>query len=386
MEEYWGLFDTPIDRTQTNAEKYRAMMRLFGSESVMPMWVADMEIMTPPFVVEAVKRRAAHSIYGYESMRDAAYEAQMHWMARRFGWALQREWIFESPSVVATINLAIMAFSESGDGVIVQPPIYPPFMKSVRHQGRELILNPLTCNADGDYTFDLDDLSRKITPRTKLLLLCSPHNPVGRVWTAQELEALVALCAKHGIIILSDEIHADLIYAPHRHTPLGTLGYERVIVAMGPGKTFNLAGMGLSTLAIADEALRERFKAVYDAVHFGQGNIFAHTAFEAAYSEGDAWVDALLAYLKRNRDLLQETLRGTKLTCKASEGTYLAWIDCRALGLDDRELRERFVDAGLGLSAGLGFGREGSGFMRLNFAAPYAQMQEAARRVKVACL
>ncbi|MBN2894860.1 MAG: PatB family C-S lyase [Campylobacterales bacterium] len=386
MEDYWALFDTPVDRSQSNAEKYRAMMRLFGTESVMPLWVADMEIMTPPFVVQAVQARAAHPIYGYESMSERAYESQMAWVARRFGWELKREWIFESPSVVASINLAIMAFSESGDEVIVQPPIYPPFMTSVRHQGRELILNPLTCNADGSYGFDLDDLKRKITPRTKMLLLCSPHNPVGRVWKREELEALVRLCAEYGIIILSDEIHADLTYAPHIHTPLSTLGYERVLTAMGPGKTFNLAGMGLSTLAMSDEGLRQRFKAVYDAVHFGQGNIFAHTAFEAAYRDGEAWVEALLPYLRRNRDLLQETLRDTPLTCKAAEGTYLAWIDCRALGLEDKALRSLFVAAGLGLSAGLGFGREGSGFMRLNFAAPYAQMQEAMQRLKAVSL
>ena len=384
------LFDRVPDRRTGNAEKYTLRKKLFGTEDVLPMWVADMDIETPECVRDAVLRRAAQPVYGYEEMPESAFEAQMAWMKKRHGLTLQREWLRYSHSVVASISTAIMAFTAPGDEVIVQPPIYPPFMKQVVHNNRTLVTNPLQRDGDGDYRFDLDDLKSKITPRTKLLLLCSPHNPVGRVWTRGELEALAALCLEHGIRVFADEIHSDLVYAPHRHVPFASLSDEvrdSTVTAVGPGKTFNVAGLAISTVAIADEAMRVRFDEVYEAIHFAQGTIFGHAGFEAAYREGEAWLDALLVHLAKNAETLESLLqRYDGIDFHPPEGTYLAWLDCRGLGFEsDRELRRFFVQkAKLGLSPGISFGREGSGFMRLNFAVPTPVMDEALARLEKA--
>ena len=249
-----SIFDRVTDRTRGNAEKYALRQRLFHTEDVLPMWVADMDIETPACVRDAVRRRADHPVYGYEEMPQSAFEAQMEWMQRRHSLALQREWLFYSHSVVASISAAIEAFTEPGDEVIVQPPIYPPFVSTVAHSGRAVLLNPLRRDQNGIYRFDLEGLEKRITPKTKLLLLSSPHNPVGRVWEREELAALAALCLEHGIRVFADEIHSDLVYAGFRHTPFMSLGADArdiTVTAVGPGKTFNVAGLAISTVAIA---------------------------------------------------------------------------------------------------------------------------------------
>jgi cystathionine beta-lyase len=383
-----SIFDRVTDRTTGNAEKYALRQKLFGSEDVLPMWVADMDIETPECVRAAVMQRAKEPIYGYEEMPDSAFEAQMAWMQRRHGLALQREWLFYSHSVVASISTAIMAFSEPGDEVVVQPPIYPPFMKQVTRNGRKLLLNPLKQDSRGVWRFDLDGLKAAITPKTKLLLLCSPHNPVGRVWEKSELEALAALCLEQGIKVFLDEIHSDLVYAPYRHTPFASLAPEVrdiSVTAIGPGKTFNVAGLAISTIAVADDTMRRQFDEVYQQIHFAQGTVFGHAGFEAAYREGEAWLEALLVHLKTNSDRLAGVLDGAEgIEYHAPEGTYLAWLDCRKMGFDsDRALREFFIkEVKLGLSPGISFGREDSGFMRLNFAVPTPVMDEALKRLE----
>ncbi len=386
LTSYDALMDRVIDRTMGNAEKYALRHKLFGTNDVLPMWVADMDIMSPPFITNALQERAAHPIYGYEIMSDSAYRAQMDWLARRHGLHVEREWLVYSPSVVASINLAIAAFTNPGDKVIVQPPIYPPFFKSVAAHHRNTLINPLKRDEEGVYRFDLDDLRQKIDAQTKLLLLCSPHNPVGRVWSQQELQALGEICLEHNIVIFADEIHSDLIFSPHRHTPVAAMKALRdiTITAYGPGKTFNLAGLSISTVMMPNAQLRARFETYYKQIHFAEGTTFGHVAFETAYREGDAWVDALMQYLQGNVNLLQEALQGSSLTCKAPEGTYLAWIDAQAWGLGDRALRERFIhEAKLGLSPGISFAKEGSGFMRLNFAVPQSVMRDAAQRLLI---
>jgi cystathionine beta-lyase len=383
-----SIFDRVTDRTTGNAEKYALRQKLFGTEDVLPMWVADMDIETPECVRAAVMHRAKEPIYGYEEMPGSAFEAQMAWMQRRHGLALQREWLFYSHSVVASISTAILAFSEPGDEVVVQPPIYPPFMKQVTRNGRKLLLNPLKQDSRGVWRFNLEGLKAAITPKTKLLLLCSPHNPVGRVWERRELEALAALCLEHGIKVFADEIHSDLVYTPHRHIPFASLAPEvrdLTITAIGPGKTFNVAGLAISTVAVADDAMRRRFDEVYQQIHFAQGTVFGHAGFEAAYREGGTWLEALLEHLKRNSDRLANVSDGAEgIEYHAPEGTYLAWLDCRNMGFgSDRILREFFIkEAKLGLSPGISFGREGSGFMRLNFAVPTPVMDEALKRLE----
>jgi len=271
-----SIFDRVPDRAHGNAEKYTLRRKLFGTEDVLPMWVADMDVETPACVREAVMRRAEDPVYGYEEMPERAFAAQIDWMYRRHGLTLEREWLRYSHSVVASLSVAIRAFTAPGDEVVVQTPVYPPFFKQVTHNGRRVLDNPLRRDAEGVYRFDLDDLRAKLTPRTKLLLLCSPHNPVGRVWERAELEALAALCAEHGITVFADEIHSDLVYEGARHVPFASLGAAAeasCVTAIGPGKTFNVAGLAVSTVAIADGALRARFDAEYEAVHFAQGII-----------------------------------------------------------------------------------------------------------------
>ena len=280
------------------------------------------------------------------------------------------------------------AFTETGDEVIVQPPIYPPFVSTVKHSGRRVLPNPLVRDGAGIYRFDLEGLKKQITPKTKLLLLCSPHNPVGRVWERRELAELAALCLAHGIKVFADEIHSDLVYAGARHTPFISLGDEvrdMTVTAVGPGKTFNVAGLAISTVAIAEAGMRRAFETVYKNIHFAQGTVFGHAGFEAAYREGDGWLDALLAHLGGNSDRLAAlAAKSGVISYRPPEGTYLAWLDCRGMGFaSDKELRTFFIgEAKLGLSPGSSFGREGSGFMRLNFAVPTPTMDEAILRLE----
>ncbi len=383
-------FQSVTDRSKSRAEKYTLRQTLFGTEDVLPMWVADMDIETPSCVVEAVKRRASHPIYGYEEVPDSAYEAQIAWMKKRHGFEIQRDWMFYSHSVVATINTAIHAFTEPGDKVIVQTPIYPPFLKNVTRNGREILRNPLRKTAKGDYRFDFDDLRSKIDEKTKLLLLCSPHNPVGRVWRREELQELAEICVEHNIKVMADEIHSDLVYAPNVHTPFASLSDEvanLTITAIGPGKTFNTAGLAISTVVVENETMRQDFDDAYERIHFAQGNVFAHAGFEAAYREGEAWLDELLIHLQRNIQKLTALAarHSDKIRFIAPEGTYLAWIDCSQLGLSSSELKRFFVeDAALGLSPGVSFGKEGKGYMRLNFAVPGPIMDDAIAHLDMA--
>lgn len=369
-------FTHATPRQESNAEKYTLRKKLFGTEDVLPAWVADMDIETPPFVIEAIQQRLQHPIMGYEDVPSSAYEAQIAWVKKRHGVDFELDAMLHSHSVVASMSVAIEAFTNEGDGVIVQTPVYSPFFHSVLEHKRELVKNSLMQDEDGIYHFDIEDLKAKITPRTKLLLLCSPHNPVGRVWKREELEQILEVCLEHNIVVFADEIHSDLVYAPNKHTPFCSLSAqakEISITAMGVGKTFNMAGLAMSSAYIPNKELRERFLAVYKKNHFAQGNILSHVAFEAAYREGETWLEELLEHLQSNYKELEKLCACYPEQIKLTpiEGTYLAWLDCRAMGLKDRELREFFVqEAKLGLNAGISFGREGSGFMRLNFAVP----------------
>jgi len=385
-------FTTAANRENTNAEKYTLREELFDTKDVLPAWVADMDINTPDFVLNAVKKRLEHPIVGYEEMPNSAFKAQIQWMQKEHGTAFKREDMFYSHSVVASMRTAITAFTDEGDGVIVQTPVYPPFFHSVVELKRKVVKNPLRQCQDGSYTFDIEDLRAKINKRTKLLLLCSPHNPVGRVWSREELEAILALCLEHNIIVFSDEIHSDLVYAPNKHISFSTLNAVAktlTLTAIGVGKTFNMAGFAISSVAVEDENLRKRFQKVYDRVHYAQGSVLSHVAFETAYKEGKEWLSELKIHLYNNymllKNLSDKYAQFIKLT--PIEATYLAWIDCRGMGMRDKELREFFIqDAKLGLNAGLAFGREGSGYMRLNFAVSSVMMLEIIERLESAFL
>ena len=391
MEEKMNYdFSTSAPRESTNAEKYTLREKLFGTLDVEPLWVADMDIDTPACVLEAVKKRLEHPIVGYEDVPELAYEAQLEWLYKEHDVSFSSQDIFHSHSVVASMSVAIDAFTQKGEEVIVQTPVYPPFFHSVLEHERVLVKNSLKQNSDGVYGFDLEDLKSKITQNTKLLLLCSPHNPVGRVWRREELLAIAEVCYENGIVVFSDEIHSDIVYAPNKHIPFASLSKEAAsisVTAVGVGKTFNMAGFAMSTVLIPNEALKEKFAKVYRRVHFAQNNALSHVAFETAYREGKEWLEALKVHLYKNYRMLDSLLKsyGDLLKLTPIEGTYLAWIDCSGMGLKDKELREFFVqEAKLGLNAGISFGREGSGFMRLNFAISSAKMLLMLERLETA--
>ncbi len=380
-------FRSSASREDTNAEKYTLRKQLFGTDDLLPVWVADMDIDTPEFVLDAVKTRLKHPIVGYEEVPSTTYEAQIAWLYKHHGIRFELEDMIYSHSVVASMCVAIDAFSEVGDKVIVQTPVYPPFFHSVSQHKRKLLKNPLKQMADGRYSFDLDDLKSKIDADTRLLLLCSPHNPVGRVWRRDELEEILQICLKHNIVVFSDEIHSDLVYAPNKHIPFASLSKEArdiTITAFGVGKTFNMAGFAMSSVAITNKELRDRYKQSYERVHFAQGSVLSHVAFESAYKNGEEWNKELLVHLGKNYKSLDELCKkyASKIKLIPIEATYLAWLDCRGMNLSDRDLRKFFTkEAKLGLNAGLSFSKEGSGFMRLNFAVSSLKMREVIERL-----
>ncbi len=375
-------FSNAACRKDTNAEKYTLRDELFGTKDVEPVWVADMDIDTPDFVLNAVSQRVKHPIFGYEEVPQSAFEAQCEWMKTEHNLDINIEDIIYSHSVVASMGVAIEAFSDEGDKVIVQTPVYPPFFHSVMRAKRKLLKNPLKQTQDGSYRFDIEDLKSKIDKDTKLLLLCSPHNPVGRVWKKEELEEILEVCLENNIVVFSDEIHSDLVYAPNKHVPFISLSQKAkniTVTAIGVGKTFNMAGFAISSVVISNPELKERFLNVYNRVHFAQGSTLSHVAFESAYVNGKGWLEELKPHLYGNYTLLQELCLKYPKVMKLTpiEATYLAWIDCKGMGLRDKLLREFFIkEAKLGLNAGISFGKEGSGFMRLNFAVSSAKMSK----------
>jgi cystathionine beta-lyase len=377
-------FDRTVDRCGTSSYKWDYRRKVFGREDVLPMWVADMDFRAPEPVIEALEARARHGVFGYTARPAALYEAVVGWFERRYGWRIEREWILATPGVVPALDLAIEAYTAPEDGVIIQPPVYYPFRDSVRRSGRSLINNRLVEGEDG-WRMDLDAL-REDCRRASMLVLCSPHNPVGRVWTAGELEEVVRICAGSGVTIFSDEIHADIVYAGSRHIPTPVLGEapDITVSAYATSKTFNLAGLQMSLNVIPDPELRARFREVSDRFHMGMSNVFAIESTTAAYSCGEGWLEALLAYLADSFDLLEERLEAIPgVTMRRPEGTYLAWLDCRGLGLDDDALEELFVQgAGLGLNRGSTFGPGGGGHMRMNLACPRSVIAEALDRLE----
>lgn len=380
-------FDREIDRTGTFSTKYDGRQAMFGHPGVVPLWVADMDFAAPAAVTEALVARAAHPIYGYTLIPDSLYVSLIDWLKQRHGWQVEREWIILCPGVVPSLNLAIMALTESGDPVIIQPPVYFPFFSAVAKTGRKLSKNPLRLEQER-YSMDFDDLAKR-SAAARMLLFCSPHNPVGRVWSETELEELLKIAKQHGLIIASDEIHADLVYPETRHHVLAKLAGcpEQIITAVAPSKTFNIPGLNLSALIVPNAEYRAAINRYLEMMHISVANPFSVVAFETAYRQGGAWLDSLMAYLSSSRGTIQRYLTEHLPEIKAisPEGTYLVWLDCRALGMRDDELENFFLsEAGIGMSPGILFGKEGSGFMRMNIAAPRHQIQLALENIRKA--
>jgi cystathionine beta-lyase len=379
-------FDKLIPREETACVKYDLREAYFQNANVLPMWVADMDFETPVFIREAVIRRAHHPIYGYSFRTDEYYRSIMDWLKQRWKWEIEKDWLLFSPGIVPGVNFAVQSLSEPGDGVMVQPPVYFPFFDAVSSNGRKLIQNPLTEN-QGRYGIDYDNLEACAREST-MLLLSSPHNPVGRCWTREELSRLGEICRKHEVIIISDEIHGDLIMPGYRHVPLASIAPEIAditVTCIAPSKTFNLAGMATSSVIISNEELRKKFKRLIDELHISGGNIFGTVASVAAYEHGAAWLDQLMQYVKGNYEYLKAVLESDFQTIVAVEleATYLLWLDFRKTGLNDNVIKDTLIGkCGLGLSHGPIFGQGGEGYQRINLAAPRSLVEEAVKRLK----
>ena len=382
-------FDEPIKRENTHSVKFDYTREYFGSIDLIPMWVADMDFRTPDFIMEAIRKRTEHEILGYSIRPESFYQAIINWYRQRQNWAIERDWILFSPGVVAALSMAVNAFSKEGEKVIVQPPVYHPFFSVVKENKRELVYNTLV-EDDGYYRMDLDDLKKKIDRDTKLLLLSHPHNPVGRVWSPAELKELSDLCLENNIVILTDEIHSDLVLHPHVHTPLSTLSDEIADIAVtcvAASKTFNLAGLSSSAVIISNENLRTLFSHEVQKGHLYMGNIFGTIAMETAYSQGGDWLDQLLVYLKGNADLLVDYTASNLpgISVRPPEATYLAWLDMKNLGMKSKQLREFMTrDARIGCNDGPSFGPGGTGYQRLNFACPRSTLKKALHQLEQA--
>ena len=377
-------FDSVISRNGTSSLKYDGRRNLFGTSDVLPLWVADMDFAAPAAVRDALMARAAHPLYGYTVYPESMYEALMAWLERRHGWRVEREWVVMCPGVVPSLHAALIALSKPDDNVIVQPPVYAPFLAAPKTVGCRLLSNPLEF-ADGHYRFDLDHFEQCALEGARLLLLCSPHNPVGRVWRPDELQALLEICRRYDVAVVSDEIHADLVFTGSHHTPLAALsdGTVKIVTALAPSKTFNIPGLGCSALIVPDEKDRRAIAKAFGTLHVGAANPFSIVAFEAAYRGGAEWLERLLAYLEETsqfaRTFIQQHLPLIKPI--TPEGTFLQWLDCRAMKLDDKQLEQFFVQVGVGLSPGKMFGDQGSGFMRMNIAAPRSVIAEALEKI-----
>jgi cystathionine beta-lyase len=378
-------FDELIDRSGTNTVKYDGRKSFFGNEDVLPLWVADMDFRTPDFIMEAIRKRAEHDLFGYTFRPESYSQSIVSWLKRRHNWDIKPEWISFSPGVVAGLTMAIEALSKPGDGVIIQPPVYFPFFDSVKGTGREMIENPLRLE-NGRYYFDLEDLKRKITPNTRLLLLSNPQNPGGMAWSEKELIDLAQICLENKVVIISDEIHSDLIFDGYKFTPLAGISEEiaqNCITCMAPSKTFNTAGLTTSYLVIPNKRHFVAYERVMRLPHLHMGNIFGTVALEAAYTHGDEWLAQLLRYLQENYAFLerffQENLPEVKVM--QPEATYLIWLDFSAFGLTDEALSQKLIDGGVGLNRGVQFGKQGSGYMRMNIGCPRSVLEQAFIRI-----
>ena len=385
-DEMRAYLDTPYDRTGTDCLKWDALEQVYGRGDLVAMWVADMDFPTVPQVKEALVRRAEHAIYGYTLGEDATRRAEVGWQARRHGCEIDPEWILYSPGVVDSIFLCVRALTAEGDGVVIQSPVYGPFYEAIEKFGRRRVDAPLIHDGEG-WAMDFDALERAFE-QAGLMILCSPHNPVGRVWTPEELEKVVSLAAKHGVILVADEIHADFVFDGRRHTRILNVpgAKERAILLTSPTKSFNLAGLRQSSMIIPDPDLRKKMAGELSRAHVG-ANLFGAVAQVAAYTEGDEWMDAVVEYIQENRDFAVRAIheRLPMLKCAPQQGTYLLWVDFRGLGMSHEETGRWLVEkAGVALTDGLFFGAQGEGWFRINLATQRANVEKTIDRLVVA--
>jgi len=382
-------FDRIIDRKNTNCFKWDYTKQIFDKEDVIPLWVADMDFAAPDAVVQKLIKRAEHGIFGYSFEPEEYYKVFIEWLEKRHNWKIKKEWIVNTTGIVPAINFAIQCFTEPGDNIIVQTPVYFPFFESIKKNERKVVNSQLRLTGTR-YEIDFEDLEEKLKSDVKIMLFCSPHNPVGRVWSQEELQKVGDLCLQNNVLLISDEIHADLILNNNKHIPISSLSAEiqDITISMyAPSKTFNVAGLFTSSIIIPNPEIRKEYKKFMEKLGLHLLNNFGIDAFIAAYKDGEEWLEQLLDYLWKNYEFVQKYLKTNIPQIKAIEleGTYLMWLDCRELKLSQKELVNLFVNkAGLGLNNGTVFGAGGYGFMRLNIGCSIKLLEKALEQLKEA--
>lgn len=387
MSERHLDFDTVIDRKGTRSLKYDFAVRRGKPKDVLPLWVADMDFQTSSYITDALEDMVKHGVFGYSESEEHYFGAVQNWMERHYNWHVKESWMTKTPGIVFALAMAVKAYTQENDAVLIQPPVYYPFKEVVEDNHRRLVNNTLVLDGDGTYTIDYEDFEKKIIEENvKLFILCNPHNPVGRVWTKEELERLGDICLKHGVFVVSDEIHADFVFE-RKHTVFSEVkeAYRDIsMICTSPSKTFNIAGLQISNIFISNPEKATAFRRQVAAAGYSQVGLPGLVACEAAYLHGDEWLEGVLAYIKANaeftRAYLQEHLPRVKMT--KLEGTYLVWLDFRDYGLTDKELDEKILNqAGLWLDSGAVFGKCGEGFQRINIACPRKTLQQALDRL-----
>ncbi len=381
-------FDKVVKRVQS--EKWGVKKEIFGTEDVIPMWVADMDFESPKPVTDAIIKRAEHGLFGYTFKSSSYYESIINWFNKRHNWEINKDWINYSPGVVPALSFITLSFSQPGDKIIVQSPVYRRFLEVIMEDGRQILDNELKLK-NGKYVIDFDDFEKKASnSKAKLFFLCNPHNPVGRVWTREDLIRLGRICIKNNVIIVADEIHSDLIYKGYKHIVFASISEEfaqNSITLNAPSKTFNLAGLQTSVIIIPNKKYYEIYQSELSSLKLTRGNVFGLVALEAAYNFGEDWLEQLLEYLEENVKYLMSFFEEkiSKIKVIKPEGTYLVWLDCRQLGLNDLELRKFMIEkAKVGLLDGYKFGQGGEGFQRINIGCPRIILKESLERIEKA--
>lgn len=385
-------FDTVVDRRNTYSLKYDFAKRRNMPEDSMPLWVADMDFKVSSYIQEAILKQTEHGIFGYSEVQEDYFEAVKQWMSRHYDWQVDGKWLIKTPGIVYALAMAVQAFTKEGEGVLIQQPVYYPFSEVIVDNGRKLVSNTLVQDESGRYGIDFADFEEKIvTENVKLFLLCNPHNPVGRVWSEEELKRLGDICYRHHVIVVSDEIHADFVFRGKHHVfaNLAEEYKEISVVATSPSKTFNIAGLQVSNIFIPNPELKRKFRKQIDASGYSQLNVMGLVATKAAYEHGEEWYEAMYKYVSENiaytKRFIEEKLPEIKLV--ETEGTYLLWLDFRKLGLSESELEDLLIKkAKLWLDSGRIFGTAGKGFQRINVACPRKTLTEALTRLEKAIL
>ena len=382
-------FDQIIDRSNTNSIKVEAVEEVFGSKDVIPLWVADMDFLSPPEVTKAMKRRVEHGIFGYVEPDEQYFNSIINWLRDRHNWTVDQESITFVPGVVKGFAFAIDVFTNDNDKIIIQPPVYPPFKGTTEDLNREIVNNPLIFE-NGQYKMDFDNLRKVAKMGCKMLILCNPQNPSGRMWSKEELSELAEICYDNDILVVSDEIHADLELPGNKHVPFATVSEKAAqnnITLMAPSKTFNIAGIVSSFAVVENKEIREKYFNYLAARELNKGTIFAYIAAQYAYETGGEWLDEAMEYIQKNIDFVDNFLQKhiPQIKVVRPEASFLIWLDCRDLNLSQPELENFFIrKANLGLNSGTMFGKEGEGFMRLNVGCPLITLEKALDNLKKA--